>query len=523
MSRTNWRWNSMAGLASPAATAAFAESWCAVLAVPQARPADNFFDLGGDSIAGLRMIAKLREHGFALQLQQLYENPEFGDIAALVGPVSAGPEVTAAAGREVRRLPLLPVQVRTLEYDRVNPHHHNDDTVYSVPAGVTAAALTSALTALTEAHPVLGSRFCLEPGREYQEVGGPVDLRRAIAVAEAEPGDKALVTEIGTRAHRALDLTAGQVFAARILTWRGEPWALLMVIHHLVCDAISWEFLAADLARLLAGERVLPGSGSYASWVDFLVSQSAGSAFDEHLAYWRSRPWSEVTGLGLRVTDADRTMADVRIVRSAADIGDGLAFRRATLAHGGEAVILGALNYALGKERGTPATLVDVVVNGRDKIAGAPDISRTVGWFAEFMPVVTELGATRDALGVIEATARQLRAMPAPRIAFGCLRQLGPEPSIRREFQELPKAEVYLNYRGALLTRNSGPLPELDYWLGPFQSQEEQQPYPLKIMCDLEGDNVVAQWKYSPAELGRAEVEAVAEAFSSALRELAGN
>lgn len=503
----------------PAAEQALADSWCAVLDRPRALPADHFFHIGGDSIAGLRLLARLREHGFAVGLQQLYENPRFGDVLRLVKPAQEAPRPR----RELCRLPLLPVQIRTLEYDRVNPDHHNDDAIYALPAGVTVAGLREAVAALVEHHQALSSRFVM--AEQAQELGHDVDLDTVVQAVEVESGDAGLITEIGSAAHQSLDLAGGRVVAVRILTWRGQPWALLMVIHHLVCDAMSWEIIASDLARLIGvqlGGRPaeLPVSASYASWAGFVTEQSSGAVFAPHLAYWRGRPWPKVTSLPL-VPGADRTVANLRRLRSVADLGDGRSFRRCAAALGGDAVILGAVNYALRKVFGVSVSLVDLVINGRDEIPGAPDISRTVGWFAEFTPVITELGAAADSRSVIEATASQLRAMPSPRMSFGCLRHLSPDAAVRREFQRLPAADVYLNYRGDLLSRKGGPLPELDYYLGPFQSTQERHPYPLKVMCDLAGDTITGLWKFSPSELSPAAVESLGDAFSSAIRALA--
>ena len=187
---------------------------------------------------------------------------------------------------------------------------------------------------------------------------------------------------------------------------------------------------------------------------------------------------------------------------------------------GGDAIVLGALNYALRHVHGVSTTVIDVVVNGRDQIPGAPDISRTVGYLAEFAPVVTELGDADSAEAVVRATASQFRATPAPLIAFGALRHLTPDPAVRREFQGFPAADIYVNYRGALLTDGDSPLPELDYPLGPFQSDEEQQGCPLRIMVDLDGATMTSLWKFSHTELAQEDIDAMIEAFQRALREL---
>lgn len=523
----------MPAVASPESEA-LRQAWCGVLDVANVAPSDSFFDFG-DSISGLRLIAKLRERGFALRLAQLYENPTFAELAPLVStatpqpsgrPAGSPAEATAEPGRSSRMLVLLPVQQRTLEYDRIDPDFHNDDAVWAIPPDCTVDGITAALEALVRRHPGLGSCFHRADGQWRQELGRPLQVDSAVQVVPVEPGDAERIAELGAAAHRSFALTEGRVFAARILTWQDRPWALAVVIHHLVCDAMSWDVIAADLADLIDG-RSPAGSATpaaaddgYRAWVDYLVGQAGRDAYREQLPYWRARPWARVTRLPRLADDADRTMGNLHTLRTSTDLGDGVAFRRAARAWGGDAVVIGALNYALRTVFGADASLMDVVINGRDQLPGAPDISRTVGWFAEFIPVVTDLAGARSAGEILASSAAQLHAMPEPRIAFGSLRQLSPNEAIRREFQQLPKAELYLNYRGAMFSGPGGPLAELDYSLGAFQSPRERAPYPLKVICDLRANTLAGQWKFSTAELDEAHVRALSQAFCAALEQL---
>jgi aryl carrier-like protein len=508
----------------PRFLAEFSRAWCQALNVSSSQSGDHFFDLGGDSIAGLRLIAALRSEGLVLHLQELYENPVLGQAASLVRPAE---QAAVVAPRLLRRLPLLPIQVRTLRDYTVNPHHNNDDVVYALPTGAAVDDVVRALSHVVDQHDALRSRFCLTPGHEYQEVGHELGIEEVVRTEEVAPADTALVAELGVRAHRSLDARLGRLLAARILIWQNKPWALIMVVNHLVCDAMSWDVLACDLFRLLAGGDVdrsssVRATASYATWVDFLSQQCAGPAFADHLAYWRGRPWSEVAALGLAQGGADRKMADLRTARAVIGLGDGLGFRQAVSSFGSEALVLGALNYALKKERQASTTLVDVLSNGRNEVPGAPDVSRTVGWFADIIPVVTDVAAASDAAEVIGATARQLRAVPAPRTAFGCFRYLTPDASVRDEFEQLPHAEVRLNYRGSLLNPVTSSLRQLDYSLGPFQCQDERQAFPLRVVCDVAASKLVTQWKFLPSELAESDVTRMAEAFSAGLCSVTG-
>lgn len=495
-----------------------AEAWCTVLRVAEAAEHDDFFELGGDSIAGLRLIARLREHGLALHMQDLYDRRRFSDLLDAVRPA----DDRAPATSSIQRLPLLPIQLRTLAHDRVDPHHHNDDAVLGVPEGSTVAELVTAIAALLEHHRVLRSRFDLTPGQQVQEVGHRVDVGELVRTADAEPGNAARIAAVGAEAHQQIDLEAGRLLVVRILMHEGAPWALAVVVHHLVCDAVSWEILVADLARAIEDTRAdrplgLTAGTDYSSWAAHLTQYAASGELAEHLTYWRARPWARVARLPRLAKDAPRSLAEISTLRSAVEVP---GFRRLAAAYGAEAAVLGALNHALVSICRSTTALIDVVSNGRDAFPDGPDLTRTVGWLAEITPVLTDLDDVRGPAETLAATVRTLRAIPAPRTAFGCLTHLVADEDVRAEFQRLPAADVYLNYRGVRTDHSLGELPELPYRLGPAQCPRERQTHPLKLVCDLVGDVLHAQWRYCPAELDADLARRLAEGFADALREL---
>ncbi|MDX3767885.1 MULTISPECIES: condensation domain-containing protein [unclassified Streptomyces] len=497
--------------------------WCAVLSVQAVQPFDNFFEIGGNSLSALRLLARLREHDVVLRLSDLLEAPQFG--ALLSRAQAAEPEECAQPGGSPQRLPLLPIQLRTLARDRVNPHHHNDDAIVGVPPGTSVSELVTAISLLVDHHPVLRSRFHLVEHEEWQETGHFPDVGDLVETVEIPNGDHEAVTRLGRTTHESLDLTRGKVAAFRILTQQSEPWALIAVVHHLVCDGMSWEILVSDLGRALTAVRegtrpVLTPHTDYATWARFLAEYAAGPDVLGQIPYWRERPWHLVAdGLALKCRRSSQTLTEVQRVTSLVHIGDPPDASDATVSPLSEGLLLGALNYALHIVRGLEATLVDVVINGRDQIPDAPDVSRTVGWLAETTPVITHLGAAREVAEILQTTVAQLSEVPAPRLAFGCLAHLTPDRGIRAEFRSLRAADVYLNYRGAGRTdAGSDPLPHLPYSLGPAQCPQERPPYPLKVVCDLDGGDLVVQWRCSPDAFSRAEIDLLADSFAEAMR-----
>ncbi len=66
--------------------ALLAEVWQEVLGLESVGAEDNFFDLGGDSILSIRIVAKAQKRSIALTSRQLFENPTIAQLAGQLEP-----------------------------------------------------------------------------------------------------------------------------------------------------------------------------------------------------------------------------------------------------------------------------------------------------------------------------------------------------------------------------------------------------------------------------------------------------
>ncbi|WP_026214256.1 non-ribosomal peptide synthetase, partial [Nonomuraea coxensis] len=81
-----------AGHAEPegAAELAVAAAWRGVLGLERVSAHDNFFAVGGDSIRSLKVVARLREAGYAVRLEQLFRHQTVRELAGRLGTAPAG-------------------------------------------------------------------------------------------------------------------------------------------------------------------------------------------------------------------------------------------------------------------------------------------------------------------------------------------------------------------------------------------------------------------------------------------------
>ncbi len=453
-----------------------AEVWRGVLGLDAVGVRDNFFQLGGDSILSIQVVARARRAGLLVTPKQLFENQTIAALAAVatLAAASAG-TVEAEQGLVAGDVPLTPVQRAFFAAEPPAPERFNQAFLLELPAGQPVdrpfdrSALPRALAHLAAHHDALRLRFVREAAgwRQlhdplYEPLSPDVAPLLVCDLAAVPAGDRRRVIEAAAEDLQArLDLARGPLFLAALFTaGPGWPDRLLLTAHHLVVDGVSWRILLEDLAtawrQLAAGREVAlpPKTTSWKRWAERLAEHAGSPEVAAELAYWGALP-----AAGLARLPVDRP-AGRNTVGSAATITVELAEEstRALLREAPEAyrtqvndllltALAGALTAAGGRR-----VLVDLEGHGREEIFDGVDLSRTVGWFTTVFPLALELPAGGPG-EAIRAVKERLRAVPGHGIGYGLLRYMaggstGARAAARLAF--LPPAEVSFNYLGQL-------------------------------------------------------------------------
>ncbi|MFM8646422.1 MAG: condensation domain-containing protein, partial [Methylocystis sp.] len=171
---------------------------------------------------------------------------------------------------------------------------------------------------------------------------------------------------------------------------------LLLAIHHLSVDGVSWRILLEDLEHATSG-RILPTrTHSIRDWSDYLVKEASSPKRRDELATWKA----VVSGAGLLPCDAQLSK-EKNVIGAMRHYESSLAsvemerlFASTSVYRTGiDDLLLTALGLALygwrrdyyGREDG--ALLVDLEGHGREVGESGLDLSRTVGWFTSVYPV----------------------------------------------------------------------------------------------------------------------------------------
>ncbi|GLY37768.1 non-ribosomal peptide synthetase [Amycolatopsis sp. NBRC 101858] len=349
-----------------------------VLGVERVGADDNFFDLGGHSLLGVRVVAELRKRLSAdIPIRLIFDSPTVAELADAVARATRR-EFEAIPKRPDGPAPLAGVQVGMWLADRMAP----SSAEYLVPNAVRLRgsldidALAAALTKLVERHEILRTRFVEIDGEPRQVVdpAGPVPLPVS-DIDEVEP----------FLAARPIDLATGPVFAAALGRLAEDDHVLVLSAHHIVLDGWSEGLLAEELRDLYAGADLPPLPVQYADVATWSQPTEADVEF------WRT----QLAGVPQVVQlPADRPRPAVRDPRGARyefSVPAELANRLGELGTEARAslfmTLLAGFQVLVSRHTGLREFAVGSPVAGRDH----PDTERLIGQFVNTLALRADL------------------------------------------------------------------------------------------------------------------------------------
>jgi amino acid adenylation domain-containing protein/non-ribosomal peptide synthase protein (TIGR01720 family) len=430
---------------------------------------DDFFARGGDSIRSIQVVARARTRGVAVGTREIFEHRTVARLAELVEG-RAGQERMVLAelpGGGVGWSALPPTAAHLLALGG-GIGRFCMSAMLTLPEDIDRTELVATVQTVLDRHDVLRSRLDRERSGLWMEPAGSVDasaLMRDVAYRHAD-----VQAELDAAADR-LDPDAGVM--AQFVWFTSDQCAdrLLIVLHHLVVDGVSWRILIPDLVSAWqrvrdrrAAEPAAVGT-SVRRWMRALADEAVTPHRAAELPVWQRILAGDEPVLGARELDLTRdvtaTVDTVRI-QVPADVTETLLTTVPAAFRGGvDDGLLTGLVLALARWRQTrggsgSSTLVRLEGHGRQEhlVPGA-DLSSTVGWFTAMYPVhldltvidVADAFAGGAAAGrAIKAVKEQLRAVPDNGMGYGLLRYLNAETAAA--LAKLREPRIGFNYLG---------------------------------------------------------------------------
>ncbi len=502
--------------------------WKELLSLQQVGIHDNFFALGGNSILSILVIARLQEAGLSLRAEQIFQKPTIAELAPLVTGARNSEEQGVVTGV----VPLTPIQRWFFETCEQQAHHFNQAVMLEVTEGVEGAALEKAIQKLLEHHDALRLRFSPAGNGWKQEsagAGSPFELKQVDVSGLAHAEQAAVISQVAEEIQQSLELAEGQLLRAALFhRGQGRTGRLLLVIHHLGVDGVSWRTLLEDLEKayrqLKNGDEAALGAKttSFKTWAERLEPYARTQAVEEQLPYWEMQGKEHLGRLPVDKEGTSNTVASEDHVTVRLEEEETRALLQevpgAYQARSDE-VLLAALAAAMERWTGQGRLRVDLEGHGREELFEDVDLSRTVGWFTALYPVVLDLAGAETPEDRLQAVSAHLKRVPMKGLGYGLLRYSGRDEVVKR-LKELPPAEVVFNYLGQFDASASKPplFRPTKEETGPARSRQGLRSHLLEVNGLVFNWQLELTWSFSKNLHERATIERLAQDFMSELR-----
>jgi amino acid adenylation domain-containing protein/non-ribosomal peptide synthase protein (TIGR01720 family) len=513
-----------------------AQVWRDVLGVERVGIRDNFFELGGDSILSIQIATKAKQLGLPVRVRQLFQHRTIAELAGAIQQSSvANPTEPTKAERDEAfgELPLTPIQRRFFEHRLPNPHHYNQSVMLEADAAPDPDTLRAVVAKLVAHHTSLLLRFTETEGvwhqsyadSEQHEVVSYVDLSHLAGDEQRRQLEaQAAATQAG------LNITQGPLLRAVLFDLgAGRGARLLLAIHHLAIDGVSWRILLEDLQTVFNQAREgrsveLPGrTSSFKRWAEGLRQYAASGRLRAEASYWLDDRRRQVAPLPVDYAEGENRVGSARSVEVALSREETRALlQEVPKAYHTQAqeVLATAVALAVREWVGGTRVLVDMEGHGREDVIEGVDVSRTVGWFTSVYPVLLEVEGS-DLASALKSVKEQLRGVPQRGVGYGVLKYLGADEGLRERLRGTREAEVSFNYLGqfdqVLGGSEFSAAPEST---GAVQDARGMRPHLLAINGMVVDGQLRMTWGYSEAMHRRESVEYVAGEFIEVLREI---
>jgi non-ribosomal peptide synthase protein (TIGR01720 family) len=511
--------------------------WKDVLKVDDVGVDDDFFEIGGDSLLSIRVIARAGREGIRIAPDRFFERPTIAHLAASVDGYGARRMAARSGGRvadPVGEAPLTPIQRWFLD---TIPHHRdrwNQSYLLEVGNALTAGQLRAVVSELVSHHDALRLRLVCRDEVWLQEFRPPdadpplrvVDLRSTPRAAQA-----ARVAEECEREHASLRLDDGNLFRCIFFEMGAGSNRVFLLGHHVVLDNVSWGVILEDLATLViqtvAGMplRLPEKTASARAWAVALADRAGSTTVAESVAHWTAMPAETIGGIAGYNRDAELLAVTLGVEESQLLLHEAPKRLDATA----QALLLGGLLLAWREWTGRHALRVDLEGHGRDVLSVAMDVSRTVGWFTTVFPIYLSLprgvddGDAPPVESVVKAVGEALDALPMRGAAHGLARYLAPDESVRAALAAQPRPVVLFNYVGThdVTLPAASQLRVLAEPQGRARDLDAPRPYSLEINARVEHGTLIITIEYARQAYTAAAMQDFGSSLCAALSRIA--
>lgn len=481
---------------------------------------DNFFEIGGDSILSIQIVAKARQKGIYLAPNKMFEHQTISELALFAKTENDNTSEETIIGNS----PLLPVHHWFFEEHKNAPHYWNQAIVFDVPENLNQDVLQRSIDYLITHHDALRLGFEKTEDGWNAFVAAPATIHAftSINLADSSPLEiDATIKERAIESQVNQDLSKAGLFQALFFKCGlGKRNKMLLIAHHLLIDTISWQILMSDLesiyVQLSKDEEITlsPKTTSYHRWGNHLIELSKSGVFDDEIEFWKEQNASEQvpTDIDSQLPMDGKTIKTLALEIDFAATENLVRNINETYHTTTEELLITALMVAF--ENWTNKTSLCLGLERQIRNYSKLDLSNTVGWFTTHFPLSLKIEDGTDFKSSIISIKEQLRHIPNEGIGFGVLRYLKKIDGL------IQKPQIAFRFSGHQKPFNSNVLGTGEFTAKGIRSEKTERYHLLGIDSFIEEGCLKLEFSFSDKVYKPETIRNLVEHFETALRRL---
>ncbi|MGM0888643.1 MAG: amino acid adenylation domain-containing protein [Bacillota bacterium] len=468
------------------------------------QPNDHFYQLGGDSIKAIQLIAKLKEKGFYLKTRDIFTYPIFREMARIV---QQEPELHIPQGQASGDVNSIPI-VHWFWSQQLKDEHfwHQSITVHSEQK-MDERKVQEVLKELVAHHDGLR----LKVNKETKSLFYDDDIQHIPLVTHditslSEENVQEALKEIGLQLKHRTNIYNGPLVQAALCQSAGKSH-VIFTAHHLLADGMSWQILVEDFIRLLHADKVtadiLPlKTHSYQAFAERIEQYASSEELQEELSYWQKeiehiQPLYQVETREAYVKD------EVKLTKTlSAELTDQLINQaNQTYQTQLNELLISALTQACFQQTKQERISLELEGHGREAVQGDMDVSRTFGWFTSMYPM--NLKVYESLSDHIRSVKEAIREVPNKGAGYGLLSLMN------QQLSEHPAPQLRFNYLGEIdqVLRQSLDFQMSYFTSGSDSSLDNQLTTALDMVATLHSGQLVFHLSFSHIQFCEKDME----------------
>ncbi len=402
---------------------------CRVLNIDRVSLKHNFFHLGGDSIKAIQIAAKLKEKNYNIRVKDILSNPIIEEMALHIEANKCVDVEDEACEGSIHPTPVISW---FLSQDMVYLNHYCQSVLLQLKQNIGVNILEETLAKLIKHHDALRINYNMSSreffyNNDHQDKEMNIEFHDLSEFENEEQNRR--IADIGERLKSSFNIEEDLLIKACIFHCGIRGDFLLIAVHHLAVDGVSWRILLEDFYSTLKGltkgeEIALPHkTNSYQMWAGELLNYSKRIVLSE-TGFWNSMLNTDSDMLAREIKKSNQEISPGTLVHFLEFDGvKGLNSANAAYGTKTSELILTSLVLTLSDFFETSEVTVEIESHGRENLFDGIDISRTVGWFTSIYPVAFKVD-NNDLGKSIKLVKEAMRSIPNNGIGFGVLKYL---------------------------------------------------------------------------------------------------